>query len=135
MANDRDGRAVQADFCLGGRSKSEILRCAQNDQRDRMESLFGTTEGSPEEKSPRDDKRIEALLDAFAWVYCECSFVELYAGQALADEVIAWLRERGFGLMGAYNMAFDHACRAVQADFLFGRRKQEQQRDPSLRSG
>jgi hypothetical protein len=63
----------------------------------------------------------EALLDAFAWVYCECSFVELYAGQMLADEVIAWLRARGFGLLGAYNMAFDHAGRAVQADFLFGR--------------
>jgi len=77
----------------------------------------------------------ETLLDAFAWVYCECSFVALYEGQALADEVIAWLRERGFGLLGAYNMAFDHAGRAVQADFLFGRRKQEQQRDPSLRSG
>ncbi|EQD33523.1 methyltransferase, FkbM family, partial [mine drainage metagenome] len=25
----------------------------------------------------------ETLLDAFAWVYCECSFVELYEGQAL----------------------------------------------------
>jgi hypothetical protein len=37
--------------------------------------------------------------------------------------VIAWLRERGFGLLGAYNMAFDHAGRAVQADFLFGRWK------------
>ena len=75
----------------------------------------------------------ETLLDAFAWVYCECSFVELYAGQALADEVIAWLRARGFALLGAYNMAFDHAGRAVQADFLFGRGGQE--RDPSLRSG
>ncbi|MHB8387382.1 FkbM family methyltransferase [Metallibacterium sp.] len=62
-----------------------------------------------------------SLLDAFAWVYCECSFVELYAGQALADEVIAWLRARGFGLVGAYNMANDHDGRAVQADFLFGR--------------
>ncbi|THD09548.1 FkbM family methyltransferase [Metallibacterium scheffleri] len=76
----------------------------------------------------------ETLLDAFAWVYCECSFVELYEGQALADEVIAWLRERGFGLLGAYNMAFDHAGRAVQADFLFGRREQEQERDSLLRS-
>ena len=61
------------------------------------------------------------LLDAFAWVYCECSFVELYAGQALADEVIAWLRAHGFALIGAYNMAFDHDGRAVQADFLFAR--------------
>ncbi|MHB8571083.1 MAG: FkbM family methyltransferase [Metallibacterium sp.] len=63
----------------------------------------------------------ETLLEAFAWVYCECSFVELYAGQALADAVIAWLRERGFGLLGAYNMANDRDGRAVQADFLFGR--------------
>ena len=76
----------------------------------------------------------ETLLDAFAWVYCECSFVELYEGQALADEVIAWLRARGFALLGAYNMAFDHAGRAVQADFLFGRGGVRGE-DPSLRSG
>ncbi|EQD29059.1 methyltransferase, FkbM family, partial [mine drainage metagenome] len=37
----------------------------------------------------------EALLDRFRYVYCECSFVALYEGQALADEVIAWLREHG----------------------------------------
>ncbi len=76
----------------------------------------------------------ETLLDAFAWVYCECSFVELYQGQALADEVIAWLRARGFALLGAYNMAFDHAGRAVQADFLFGREGLRGE-DSSLRSG
>ncbi|MHB8405676.1 MAG: hypothetical protein ACYDCJ_09670 [Gammaproteobacteria bacterium] len=57
----------------------------------------------------------------FAWVYCECSFIELYAGQALADEVIAWLRERGFILNGVYNMAYDKTGKAVQADFLFKR--------------
>jgi FkbM family methyltransferase len=61
------------------------------------------------------------LLIRFAWVYAECSFVELYAGQALADEVIAWLRERGFRLSGVYHMAYDGEGRAVQADFLFGR--------------
>ena len=44
----------------------------------------------------------EALLDRFAWVTVECSFVELYAGQAFADAVIAWLRERGFRLSGVY---------------------------------
>lgn len=31
----------------------------------------------------------EDLLTHFAWVYVECSFVELYAGQSFADEVIA----------------------------------------------
>lgn len=63
----------------------------------------------------------EDLLDRFAWVYAECSFVELYAGQAFADAVIAWLRERGFVLRGVYNMAYEGDGRAVQADFLFGR--------------
>ena len=63
----------------------------------------------------------EALLDRFDWVYVECSFVELYAGQAFADEVIAWLRERRLRLTGVYHMADDGDGRAVQADFLFGR--------------
>jgi len=63
----------------------------------------------------------EALLERFAWVYVECSFVELYAGQSFADEVIAWLRERGLRLAGVYHMAYDGDGRAVQADFLFGR--------------
>jgi FkbM family methyltransferase len=63
----------------------------------------------------------EDLLDRFACVYAECSFVELYAGQALADEVIGWLRERGFKLRGVHNMDYDRGGRAIQADFLFGR--------------
>ena len=63
----------------------------------------------------------EAILDRFQYVYCECSFVALYEGQALADEVIVWLRERGLRLVGVYNMANDRDGRAVQADFLFGR--------------
>ena len=63
----------------------------------------------------------EDLLGRFAYVYAECSFVELYAGQALADEVIAWLRERGFKLRGVHNMDYDRGGRAIQADFLFAR--------------
>jgi FkbM family methyltransferase len=63
----------------------------------------------------------EARLAQFVWVYAECSFIELYEGQAFADEVIAWLRERGFSLRGVYNMVYDSQGRAVQADFLFGR--------------
>ena len=63
----------------------------------------------------------EGVLDRFDWVYVECSFMELYAGQSLADEVIAWLRERGLRLAGVYHMAYDGQGRAVQADFLFGR--------------
>ena len=61
----------------------------------------------------------EDLLDRFEWVYVECSFIELYSGQAFSDEVIAWLRERGFAMHGVYNMTYDASGRAVQADFLF----------------
>jgi len=63
----------------------------------------------------------EDMLGQFAYVYVECSFVELYGGQALADEVIAWLRERGFRLRGVHNMDYDRGGRAIQADFLFAR--------------
>ena len=63
----------------------------------------------------------EDLLNRFAYVYAECSFVELYAGQSLADEVIAWLRERGFRLRGVHNVDYDRDGRAIQADFLFAR--------------
>jgi FkbM family methyltransferase len=63
----------------------------------------------------------EEALKHFAHVYVECSFVELYAGQALADLVIAWLREHDFVLRGVYNMSHDVAGKAIQADFLFSR--------------
>lgn len=63
----------------------------------------------------------EDMLDRFDCVYAECSFMELYAGQSLADAVIAWLRERGLRLAGVYNMAYDSHGVAVQADFLFRR--------------
>ena len=52
----------------------------------------------------------------------ECSFVELYSGQALADEVVAWLQGREWALSGVYNMSFDRAGKAIQADFLFSKR-------------
>lgn len=64
----------------------------------------------------------EALLQQFTWVYVECSFVELYESQALADEVVGWLRDRGFRIGGIYNLSRDRTGRAVQADFLFERR-------------
>lgn len=64
------------------------------------------------------------LLHLFAWVYVECSFVELYVGQAFADSVIAWLRDRGFSLSGVYNMTYAADGQAIQADFLFEQREQ-----------
>lgn len=64
----------------------------------------------------------EDLLERFRWVYAECSFVELYASQALADSVIVWLHERGFALRGVYNLAYSWDGRAVQGDLLFSKR-------------
>lgn len=66
-------------------------------------------------------KGCERLLAAFRFVYLELSFVELYQGQALADEIVAYLQGRGFRLRGAYNLAHDRAGCAVQGDFLFAR--------------
>ncbi len=45
--------------------------------------------------------------------------MELYEGQALADEVIAYLRAHGFRLQGTYNLSYDRKGRAIQGDFLF----------------
>lgn len=63
----------------------------------------------------------ESMLSCFDYVYCECSFVELYSGQKLAGEVIVWLSERGFQLKGIFNSAYDSLGQAVQADFFFHR--------------
>ncbi len=61
----------------------------------------------------------ENLLDQFLYIYAECSFVELYLGQALVDDIIDWLRKRGWSLSGIYNMVYDIKGRSIQADFLF----------------
>lgn len=55
------------------------------------------------------------------WIYVECSFVELYEGQALATDVISYLYLHGFPLSGVYNMSYDKQGRAIQADFLFSK--------------
>ena len=61
----------------------------------------------------------ENLLDCFSFIYTECSFIELYTGQALANDVIGWLKERDFILRGIYNLDYDNDGNSVQADFLF----------------
>ncbi len=61
----------------------------------------------------------EPLLERFHYIYVECSFVELYRGQAFADEVITFLREHNFILQGVYNPCYDNKGKAVQADFFF----------------
>jgi FkbM family methyltransferase len=61
----------------------------------------------------------EELLERFGYVYAECSFMELYSGQALAHDIVHWLGERGWCLRGFYNTIYDCKGKGVQADFLF----------------
>lgn len=62
------------------------------------------------------------LLAAFDWIYAECSFEELYAGQALVPDVTAFLADAGFDPLLYWNPVRDRGGRPVQADILFGRR-------------
>jgi FkbM family methyltransferase len=64
------------------------------------------------------------LISAFSFIYVECSFVELYTGQALAHEVIAMLENHGFALLGIYNLSYDTHGIAIQGDFLFVNEKE-----------
>lgn len=61
----------------------------------------------------------EDLLARFRYVYVEASFIELYKGQALATDVIAYLFNKGFKLTCVANASNGHAKRPIQADFLF----------------
>jgi FkbM family methyltransferase len=59
------------------------------------------------------------LLDRFRWIYAEVSFSELYRGQALAPDIIEFLRARDFVLGGVNNPSYAADGSCVQADFLF----------------
>ena len=61
----------------------------------------------------------EEMLKRFRYVYAECSFMELYTGQVLVDDIIAWLRKGGWRLSGIHNLVYNKAGQSVQADFLF----------------
>ena len=61
------------------------------------------------------------FLEKFDYIYVECSFVELYKEQALADEVIQYLIYHSFKLNGIYNTFYDKKGIAVQGDFLFSK--------------
>lgn len=62
----------------------------------------------------------ERTLEVTDFVLVECSFVELYEGQALGDEVISFLRDRGFELEGLYSPTTADG-RLLQADALLVR--------------
>jgi FkbM family methyltransferase len=61
----------------------------------------------------------EDLLPRFEFIYCECSFIELYTGQTLALDIIDWLRRRGFIMKGLRNISYTRSRDPLQADLLF----------------
>ncbi len=63
-------------------------------------------------------------IEKIDYIYAELSFIELYAGQALAGQIIGYMDSLGYNLVGLYNTAFD-GSRAIQADALFRRRETE----------
>ena len=65
----------------------------------------------------------EAILEEVDVAYVECSFVEFYRGQALADEVIRAFLSHGFRLDGVYSVVHDTQRRCLQADLLFRRER------------
>lgn len=62
-----------------------------------------------------------ASLELVDEILVECSFAELYEGQAQAADVVALLRDRGFTLAGVFSIVCDVRGRQLQGDLLFGR--------------
>lgn len=54
-------------------------------------------------------------------IFVECSFIELYEGQPLIGEIIAFLAEREFELAGVFGTSYDARGRCLQTDCLFRR--------------
>lgn len=64
----------------------------------------------------------ERSLLHFHQLLVECSFLEVYRGQAVADEVICHLFDYGFRLSGVFSPAYTETGRCAQADLLFDAR-------------
>ena len=62
-----------------------------------------------------------SCMSKFSYVYCECSYLSLYEGQALASDVIQFMMEHGFHVDGVYNTCYTKGGDAIQSDFLFKR--------------
>jgi len=62
------------------------------------------------------------LLGCFEFLLVECSYMEFYTGQALADEVVSYVEKAGFVLVERSNLVRDEIGRPIQADFFFKRK-------------
>jgi FkbM family methyltransferase len=63
----------------------------------------------------------QRLLEEDGDLLVECSFAELYAGQALADEVVATLLSQGYRLRGIFSLTKGLDGAPLQGDFFFSR--------------
>ncbi len=61
------------------------------------------------------------MLDRVDVILVECSFIELYAGQPLAHDLVAFLAAQGLVLTGVGLPTMDGQGRVVQLDLVFGR--------------
>lgn len=59
------------------------------------------------------------LLNQFEHCYVECSYRELYQGQALAPEIVKFMTDFGFDVVGKFNTHTDKAGAPIQCDILF----------------
>jgi len=66
-------------------------------------------------------KGVESSLPLIDLIYCEASFVELYHGQPLAGEIVAYLASQNLNLRGVFNQSITSGFGPTQADFLFSR--------------
>ena len=66
-------------------------------------------------------KGCDLLLDQIDHIYVECSYIELYTGQALIHEIVALLLERSFRLLGEFNTVINPDIGNIQSDCLFVR--------------
>lgn len=66
-------------------------------------------------------KGCEELLENIKYVYSECSYVELYKGQALFPEIYDYLSKKGFKMKGEYHSSYSADGNVVQSDFLLER--------------
>jgi FkbM family methyltransferase len=64
-------------------------------------------------------KGCSELFPQFEIILVECSFVELYEGQAFAHEIIRYLGNQDFILSSVYNLEYSRHGQALQGDFVF----------------
>jgi FkbM family methyltransferase len=64
-------------------------------------------------------KGAEAAFPLIDFIYCETSYVRLYDGDSLVNEIIDYLLRKDFALRGVFNQNMTRKFGPTQADFLF----------------